>query len=1087
MNDTATTAASSTSSSEYTQFVWRRFEEPLRLGNWELPWQAWVVLLGAVLAVALFYVVWMYVKDSKGIGVIWASLLGFLRLCVYAVLALVFLLPAKQTFIKTTSQGKVLVLFDVSDSTQISDMLPTGRPNEKLTTRMEQVLDFIGDKKVSFIANLEKKNPVTVYRFGRVLDPDYIHFADGRNWSREEREKPARDPETNAIIEPEPSVLPEDYWRTFLTPRGAFKEGMGLSERDQKRLEALHRGNVKAVKDGLTRGTNLYESALAALTREHTSRIQGIILFTDGRNNEGGAAAFRALEERARLSTPRIPIFVVGVGEDRQKVKININELRLPTSIQPDDKFRAVADVTGEGLAGQKLDVTLEVIHVRTVKTKTKGKDGKVVEQEKEELLPIEVIEAEHKEDPKAAREKINLGTRLLIKPPAEAVLDRANPPRVNVEWQLDAIALAAAAKIDLTAGAYAKKKWEIAECKEDSELKFVVRVPVDPREGVIKEKKKDPRTGQPIKDPKTGKEIEEVKKVHESDRSPLKVIKKPIRVLLATSAANHDYQFVRTLLFREMEEKKTIELAVYFQKPPDAAGGVREAKTGVVQDVPGDRLLRNFPDTFGTKKDLFDLSSYDVIVAFDLDWKQLTTPELANLKRWADKGGGLVMIGGHINTVELIRPKEGLEEGKYQPLLELLPVVLADRRVDDTTERKTDDPYALVFDGATPEMEFLRLDEELDESKFKQDWEAFFYGTGPEKTPRPQRGFYNFYPVQKVKTGAITIARFSDPQARLKDNTLHPYIVMNPDTQPRVLWIGSAETWRLREYREEYHERFWTKLVRFAAAKSKGGAVQSIRPEFVKSLPANRYMQVDARIDGSDGNPLERGAKPQITLKMPPGVSEKEINQGRPVVMSAMPGTKEGWFSARFQVRSPGEYEMTIRVPKDKGVESDMFATGKFTVTEANPELDNTRPDFDRMYRLASEADVVIDRMGNDADRALLKRSLIRPRAVASGPEAADTPDIRDDKQRLYFTLKTAELIPSCMLQDVQTQTSLGRVNDLWNEDVVDHMMRLAGQDPQAPEYRRPDDTKKFSTVLIVVVLLFSLEWLIRKLLRLA
>ena len=29
-------------------------------------------------------------------------------------------------------------------------------------------------------------------------------------------------------------------------------------------------------------------------------------------------------------------------------------------------------------------------------------------------------------------------------------MLDKANPPRVEVEWQLDAAALAAAAKIDL-------------------------------------------------------------------------------------------------------------------------------------------------------------------------------------------------------------------------------------------------------------------------------------------------------------------------------------------------------------------------------------------------------------------------------------------------------------------------------------------------------------------------------------------------------------------------------------------------------------------------------------------------------------
>ncbi len=386
MNDTATTAASR----EYTEFVWRRLEEPLRLGGLELPWQAWLVLLFGVLGVALFYVVWMYVKDSKGIGVVWASVLGVLRLGVYAVLAIVFLLPARQTFVQTTSQGKVLVLFDVSDSMHTSDEIPTGAATEKLRTRMDQVLAFLGDKKVQFVTNLQTKNPLTTYRFGSRLDAEYLHFADGKVWTREEKEKPERDPETEKIIEPAVKPLHEDHWRAWLTPRDAYKEPLGGDDKDRKRLEKLAVANEKARKDGLHRGTNLGESILTALNREHGSRLQGIVIFTDGRNNEGGASSFRELESRAKAA--KIPVFVVGVGEDRQRVRIAITELRLPLNIQPDDKFRAVADITGEGLAGQKLDVTLEITHVRTTRAKVKGKDGKLVDEDKEELLPIELI-----------------------------------------------------------------------------------------------------------------------------------------------------------------------------------------------------------------------------------------------------------------------------------------------------------------------------------------------------------------------------------------------------------------------------------------------------------------------------------------------------------------------------------------------------------------------------------------------------------------------------------------------------------------------------------------------------------------------
>jgi len=572
---------------------------------------------------------------------------------------------------------------------------------------------------------------------------------------------------------------------------------------------------------------------------------------------------------------------------------------------------------------------------------------------------------------------------------------------------------------------------------------------------------------------------VEVVKKVHQSERTPLKVIKKPIRVLLLAAAANRDYQFVRTLLVREME-KKRLELAIHLQLPPNET----KRRPGVVQDVLPERLLGIFPDTFGKKKDLYDLSSYDVIVAFDPDWTQLTKDQIAMIRTWAKQGGGLVMIGGYINTYQLTRQVEG-EEDRYKPILDLLPVVLEDRRDFFDSERKTDDPFALEFDQATPEMEFLRLDEDLDEAHFKDDWKAFFYGTGRDRTDKPQRGFFNLYPLKKVVPGRLVIARFTDPTLKMPDGKFHPYMVMNPDTEPRVIWIGSAETWRLREYREEFHERFWTKIVRYASNKSKGGVIQTIRPEIPSSIPANRYMTVDARIDGPDGNPLSRNVKPEISLKMPAGVPDEEIRQ--PIFMSPRPGARDGWFSARFQVKSPGEYELTVKVPRHPGQDTDLSETRKFQVTESNPELDNTRPDFDRMYRLASEADEVLLRM-SEADQNELKRKLQRPKTEkpAEGDKTEQV-DIRDDKLRLYFDLKNADLIPTCMKEDTATSTSVGRINDLWNEDVVDLFRRLQGKDPQSAEYRRPDDQKKFSTVLIVVVFLFSMEWLIRKLLRLA
>src|SRR4051812_35526000 len=107
------TVPASNEVTQYTQFVWRRLEEPLQLLSYELPPVVWLVLLSLVVIFCAAYVIYMYVVDSRSVGLLWASLLGFLRLSIYALLALVFLLPARQTFIETRSEGKVLVLFDV--------------------------------------------------------------------------------------------------------------------------------------------------------------------------------------------------------------------------------------------------------------------------------------------------------------------------------------------------------------------------------------------------------------------------------------------------------------------------------------------------------------------------------------------------------------------------------------------------------------------------------------------------------------------------------------------------------------------------------------------------------------------------------------------------------------------------------------------------------------------------------------------------------------------------------------------------------------------------------------------------------------
>jgi hypothetical protein len=1017
MNEAAT--------SQSKHLIYRRLTDTIDLfgeshsGDW------WLLILGLILVAGFFYIGWMYLKDSRSVGPWWASLLGALRACAYLVLAWAFLLLAEQTVEDVEWHSKVLVLLDVSGSMGAIDDVPTGAAGEKLLSRQEKVLELLAGDKARFLQALEAKNPVTVHRFGVRVDEDYLLLRDGHAGTRSEWEAASQAAEPEAAL-PELRPLGREFWKAFLMPGLREEQGAGWTAAQKQRYTQLLALNKKLGESGVFSGTNVGDSVFGVVNREKNNRVmpQGVIIISDGHSTEGSAETIHKLERQAKEA--HIPIFVVAVGDERPQVRIKVADLRVPDLVQPDDKFRAVVEVTGEGLAEQKVDVELEMTHVRQPGTP------------KETTEEITLVEAKDERNKGDKRETISLGKKLKLRPAEQAFFDRGTPPRASVEFPIDATVLAALAGKDLTKGELAHKKWEISESAKDGEYRFVARVP---------RAKLEPFTGTH----------------HESEPAALHVIDKPLRVLLFASAPTHDYQFLRTLLTRSKDrsgrdrENDMGELSIHLQLPP----GRTERRIGVVQDVDPERLLSDFPTHLEseTKTDLYALDEYDVVVAFDPDWTKLSEKQLKMLQTWVDKGGGLIVEGGPINTLQLARP--GSYKNQLKPVLELLPVVLRDVRIDDL-DRSTAEPWALDFTGATPDLEFLRLDESQ-EKDFLQDWKEFFFGQdfrGKWDDP-PVRGFYNYYPVEAAKGGAHVVARFTDPKARIKDGdrlVAQPFLVLSdPNSHRHVVWLGWGETRRLRQYREAYFERFWTKLLRYAAAGHRTRMHKRLRLEMGASYVANEYVDVTAKIDGKGGEPLSKDAKrPEITLTMPAGVAEKEIPQ--PVLMQAKPGS-DGWFTAHFQVRSPGNYRLHLKVPDTGDTQS-----RPFSVKEANPELDNVQPDFEKLYQLASVADEVLARM-SDADRQELKKRLQRPRQI----EGVET------KPRLYFDLESAKLIPSCMIKDDKTDTIPGKVKDLWDEGFT------LWQRPT------PQEPVKLPYVLVAVVGLLSAEWLIRKLLRLA
>src|SRR5438105_1219948 len=101
-------------SKQSEEFLFRRIAEPISLFGQDVPGALWVFVLIAVLLIGFVYVGVMYLRDSRGVGIAWAGVLGALRTSVYLVIAFIFLLPSRQTVEESSQSSRVLVLFDVS-------------------------------------------------------------------------------------------------------------------------------------------------------------------------------------------------------------------------------------------------------------------------------------------------------------------------------------------------------------------------------------------------------------------------------------------------------------------------------------------------------------------------------------------------------------------------------------------------------------------------------------------------------------------------------------------------------------------------------------------------------------------------------------------------------------------------------------------------------------------------------------------------------------------------------------------------------------------------------------------------------------
>ncbi len=1070
----------------------------------------WYTFVGVVFGHGTLFVVLMYIRDARSVRWYWAGFLAVLRITVYAILCFVFLLPARQTWERSKKESRVVVLLDITPSmTRKSDDIATAK---KRKTRMEYLIEFLTDKDVTLLRNLLKDNPVYVYSFGTRLDEsarelkrdaegtgplwgpqdwqalaeydfrpflrDGLSAADAAtlanttnpaDWGGPKPKAPPK-PEGAEGKEPlddkakdEQRVEPEDWaawaakWSAYRAEWAAKKSKAEAERRDfneklvngisdagntilAENLEKLERRI--GVAQSIALGTNVPDSLAAAVNRESPNMVQGVIVLSDMRSNLGSDSSYRELRDTA--SKAKVPLFMISVGEDRQNSSIVITDVQSGDDMPPDEGGKVSVEADGFNLAGKTVNVELDVW--------LPGKDTKG---------PPDYTY----KDSRADKTK---GSAT----PYTITFGPGDPPHGSVEFLIEPGRLAAdpdprarALVTDSTDAAIKKPvlkagRWNVR-----------ARIPKDENEAF--------RGDFHMRERKDG----------------IEVIQKKLRVLAIAGAPTREFQFIRTFLSREVLENRAT-LTVLVQNDAGLSGNLTPNPT--------EKVIRRFP----TRLDLtnkavsdeerpYNLNEYDLIIAFDPDWTEVSQQQAEDLKTWVERqGGGFILVADRINTSQLARverPRAGEEaKGDSQrllPILEILPVepddyiVVRLKSIPRTPRR--------LYLHPMPGSDLLKIDdppeaEKKDDGKGPADdptagWEQFFtdrdkYSKHPDEKVEyyPRRGFFSCYPVKDVKAGAHILAEFADVDERGAGKNLPWLVVSNPSAGFRTCFMGSGEIYRMYAYSKDYYERYWAKLMKYMAGKRSAKTTSRGRVIVSKEVISGSPVRVQAQLLDPSSKPYKDGAiDPKFNVLRIAANGEKSLQGPFPLTSTGVDGYYKGNVVADSKLFPPGDSEYQIVVDVPDGPAAPL--TGKFQITRSDLEMDVTKPDTAAWLTLAS-----------DFDEAFQSRipEKVKNTFATRLPKDNGVP-------KLAFKMNERELInliPECFRTEERKFDTRGPVNDLWDKgvDLPDRK-----EDGNVWERNVPEDwagkTLPVSWVMLVVVSLLCLEWLIRKLLRLA
>ena len=295
-------------------------------------WAA-VALVAAAMALC-WQIVRLYRREARaGASQRVRLIMAGLRCLVVLGLLAIWLQPVVATYLHRWIDSYTLVLVDTSSSMDLQDRYRTAEAIDRVqpvvpeagqepVRRTAVVERVIGDDSNRFLRELTENNRVKLYTFAESAKSAYTLQAqrEARFTSLESTDKPADDTQPKKASDLQAAD-------TRFNATGAVTD---LGRALRQSVESLGR-----------------------------SPLAGVVVLTDGGLNTGDSA-----ETIARYARDRgVPLHVIGVGDASPPRNVRVAEVIAPDSVFAADPFAVVAQIIGQGMAGET--VTAELVERR--------------------------------------------------------------------------------------------------------------------------------------------------------------------------------------------------------------------------------------------------------------------------------------------------------------------------------------------------------------------------------------------------------------------------------------------------------------------------------------------------------------------------------------------------------------------------------------------------------------------------------------------------------------------------------------------------------------------------------------------------